>query len=386
MSSTPVPPLGKPSLHVVQVLGRGSSGSGAHVCSLAAGLVARGVQVTVCAPYATQCAYDFTSAGARFVAVEARTDPAALAVLRAVCADADLVHAHGLRPAVRSSLALGGARTPLVVTWHTSIHAEGARAHLVRLTERRAARAATVVLGACSELVERARERGARDARLAPVAVPAPRRKRPTDGTAETGDDDRRNTKAHAELGAMGRPLLLTVGRLEAWQGYDLLLDAARAWRRLEPQPLLVLAGEGPERVGLQRRIDMEDLPVRLLGRHEDVTALLDAAHLAVLPSRWEARSLFAQEALRAGVPLVATAVGGVPELVGAAAELVPYGDPAVLGHAVVRLLADPRRRAELALAGPEQAATWATEDDTVAQVLSVYDELVARRGSASGR
>ncbi|MFG2192499.1 glycosyltransferase family 4 protein [Streptomyces sp. NPDC048639] len=386
MSSTPVPPLGQPPLHAVQVLGRGSSGSGAHVHSLAAGLVARGVQVSVCAPYAAQRAYDFTGAGARFIPAEARTDPAALAVLRAVCADADLVHAHGPRSAVRSSLALGCARTPLVVTWHTAIHAEGARAHLVRLTERRAARAATVVLGACSELVERARERGARDARLAPVAVPAPLRKPSPDGADEAGDDDRRSTKARAELGAVGRPLLLTVGRLEAWQGHEPLLDAARAWRRLEPQPLLVLAGEGPERIWLQRRIDREDLPVRLLGRHEDVTALLGAADVAVLPSRWEARSLFAQEALRAGVPLVATAVGGVPELVGTAAELVPYGEPAALANTVARLLADPRRRAELALAGPEQAATWPTEDDTVAQVLSVYDELDARCRSASQR
>ncbi|MEU6085154.1 glycosyltransferase family 4 protein [Streptomyces sp. NPDC047108] len=384
MSSTSVPPLGQPPLHVVQVLGRGSSGSGAHVRSLAAGLVARGVRVTVCAPYAAQRAYAFTGAGARFVPAEARTDPAALAVLRAVCADADLVHAHGSRSAVRSSLALGCARTPLVVTWHTAIQAEGARAHLVRLTERRAARAATVVLGACSELVERARERGARDARLAPVAVPEPRRSPAPDSTDGTGDDDdRRSTKARAELGAVGRPLLLTVGRLEAWQGHGLLLDAARAWRRLEPQPLLVLAGEGPERPWLQRRIDLEDLPVRLLGRHEDIAALLGAADAAVLPSRWEARSLFAQEALRAGVPLVATAVGGVPELVGRAAELVPYGDPAALARAVARLLADPGRRAELTLAGPEQASAWPTEDDTVAQVLSVYDELNARCRSA---
>jgi glycosyltransferase involved in cell wall biosynthesis len=95
-----------------------------------------------------------------------------------------------------------------------------------------------------------------------------------------------------------------------------------------------------------------------------------------VLPSRWEARSLLAQEALRLGVPLVATAVGGVPELVGDAAELVPYGDSVALSAAVTRLLADPARRAWLSQAGRTQAGTWPTEDETVAQVLSVYDEL----------
>ncbi len=87
---------------------------------------------------------------------------------------------------------------------------------------------------------------------------------------------------------------------------------------------------------------------------------------------------MLAQEALRAGVPLVATAVGGTPELVGDAAELVPYGDAEALGAAVVRLLGDAGRRAWLVERGVWQAGTWPTEDATVAQVLSVYDELTS--------
>ncbi|EFH31930.1 glycosyl transferase [Streptomyces pristinaespiralis ATCC 25486] len=185
-----------------------------------------------------------------------------------------------------------------------------------------------------------------------------------------------RDAKLRAELGVLGRPLLLAVGSLERHRGYGTLLDAAGPWSGLDPAPLLLIAGEGPERAALQRRITAEELQVRLLGRHDDVPALLAAADVAVLPSRWEARSLLAQEALRLGVPLVATAVGGVPELVGEAAELVPYGDPVALSAAVSRLLADPARRAWLSQAGQAQAATWPTEDETVAQVLSVYDEL----------
>lgn len=86
---------------------------------------------------------------------------------------------------------------------------------------------------------------------------------------------------------------------------------------------------------------------------------------------------MLAQEALRIGAPLVATAVGGVPELVGDAAELVPYANAEALARAVARLLGDPAERERLAAAGPRQAASWPTEDDTIAQVLSVYDELV---------
>lgn len=352
-------------LRTVQVLGGGSAGSSAHVSSLAAGLVARGVQVTVCAPAELDRTYDFSATGARFASVPRRSDPAAVAALRAACAGADVVHAHGLHAAVRAALALGGRRVPLVVTWHTRAHAEGARRQVLHLLERRAARAAAVVLGTSSELVDRARQRGARDARLAPVATPAPR------APAVLPDG-----KVRAELGAVGRPLIIAVGSLVPHHGYGTLLDAARVWRRLDPVPLVVIAGEGRERAALQRRIKSEGLPVALIGSRTDVSELLAAADVAVLPSRWESRSLLAQEALRTGVPLVATGVGGVPELVGDAAQLVPYENAEALARAVVRLLGDPAERDRLATAGPVQAASWPTEDDTIAQVLSVYDEL----------
>ncbi|MFF1681495.1 glycosyltransferase family 4 protein [Streptomyces sp. NPDC058256] len=367
-------PHGQSPLRTVQVLGGGSAGSSAHVRSLASGLVARGVRVTVCAPSDADHAYGFSGVGARHVPVPRSSDPASVAALRTAFADADLVHAHGLHAALRAALALSGRRIPLVVTWHTRSHAEGARAHLLRLLERRVAKAAAVVLGTSSDLVDRARSRGARDARLAAVAFPVPR------GTAENGDPDRLRLKARAELGATDRPLLMAVGSLDRHRGYDTLLDAARAWRDLDPLPLLVIAGEGPLRTVLQRRIEDEGLPVRLVGRRDDITELLAAADLALLPSSWESRSVLAQEALHVGVPLVATAVGGIPELVGDAAELVPHGDAKALAEAVVRLLGDPAHRELLREKGARQAATWPTEDDTVAQVLSVYDELTQAR------
>ncbi|MFE3830387.1 glycosyltransferase family 4 protein [Streptomyces sp. NPDC059092] len=355
-------------LRTVQVLGGGSAGSSAHVRSLAAGLVARGVRVTVCAPVALDRAYDFGGAGALHVPVARRGDPASVAALRAACAGADVVHAHGLHAAVRTALALGGLRVPLVVTWHTRTEAEGPRGRLLRMLERRAVRAASVVLGATSELVDGARARGARDARLAPVAWPEPRPR-------AAGEEN----KSRAELGAVERPLLMAVGSLVPDQGYDTLLDAVAGWRDLDPLPLLTIAGEGRERARLQRRIENEDLPVQLIGRRDDISELLASADVAVLASRWEARSVLAQEALRLGVPLVATAVGATPELVGDAAELVPYGDAPALADAVTGLLADPVRRARLVAAGRAQAATWPTEDETIAQVLCVYDELTER-------
>lgn len=353
--------------------------------------------MTVCAPAELDRLYDYLGAGAHFVPLPRLGDPATVTALRNACIGADVVHAHGLQASVRAALALsapcggrasagsvsdgtafggpapggpasGGGRTPLVTTWHSRNHLDGARGGVQRLLERRTVRAASVVLGTSSELVDRARRRGARDARLAPVTVPAAR-----------GPVCLHDGKARAELGAVDRPLLMAVGALERGRGYGTLLDAARSWRDLDPQPLLVIAGEGRERAALQRRITAEGLAVRLIGRRDDVAELLAAADVAVLPSRREARSLLAQEALRLGVPLVATAVGGVPELVGDAAELVPYGDAAALAGAVRGLLEDADRRMDLAAAGRVQAGTWPTEDETVAHVLSVYDELAGR-------
>ncbi|MGW2644300.1 glycosyltransferase family 4 protein [Streptomyces sp. NPDC001393] len=367
-------PHGQSPLRTVQVLGGGNAGSSAHVRSLTEGLVARGVRVTVCAPVEADRAYDFTGTGADHVHVPRSSDPVSVAALRTACAHADLVHAHGLHASFRAVLALSGRSTPLVVTWHNRAQAEGPRAHLLRLLERRVVRTAAVVLGTSSDLVDRARDTGARDARLAAVGLPGQRRPVVLD------DPDRLRPKVRAELGAIGRPLLIAVGALDGQRGYDHLLDAARAWREMDPVPLVVIAGEGPLRAALQRRIEDEELPVRLVGRREDVPDLLAAADLALLTSRWESRSVLAQEALYARVPLVATRVGGIPDLVGDAAELVPYGDPEALAATVVRLLADPERREELRERGVRQAAGWPTEDETVAQVLSIYDELTQPR------
>ncbi|WP_230424225.1 glycosyltransferase family 4 protein [Streptomyces radicis] len=366
--STSAPSHSAAPLHVVQLLGGGSAGTGAHVRSLSAGLVARGVRVTVGAAPSAERRYGFTAAGARFVPVPVKTTPPAVGVIGAMCADADLVHAHGMRAGLLAALTLRRRAVPLVVTWHTRSTAPGLRSRLRALTEHCVARSATVVLGTTSDLVDRARAHGARDARLAPVALPAARRR-------EEAEPD----KIRAELGAVDRPLLVTEARLVRSGSLDVLLTAARAWRRLTPQPVLAVAGDGPERAALQRRIDREALPVRLLGRGTDAATLLRDADVALLVARWAGRAPLAEEALRRGVPLVATAVGGVPEVVGDAAVLVPYGDPGALGTAVSGLLADAPRRARLSDAGRGRAGSWPTEDTTVAQVLAVYDELALR-------
>jgi glycosyltransferase involved in cell wall biosynthesis len=173
---------------------------------------------------------------------------------------------------------------------------------------------------------------------------------------------------------------VVAVGRLHPQKGYDVLLDAAARWGARTPVPLVAIAGDGPLEDELAARIRAERLPVTLLGRRPDVADLLSAADVCVLPSRWEARSLTAQEALRIGTPLVATRTGGLPELLGDAAELVPVGDAAALADAVGRVLHDPGRAARLVEAGRARAATWPDEAGTARQLVELYSELLEDR------
>jgi len=99
----------------------------------------------------------------------------------------------------------------------------------------------------------------------------------------------------------------------------------------------------------------------------------MNAADVLALSSVWEARALVVQEAVLAGLPVVATSVGGIPELVGSGALVVPPRDPKMLAAAIVEVLDHPddaRQRAERAL---EMAASWPNEDDVVERVLDSY-------------
>ncbi|TDC52856.1 glycosyltransferase family 1 protein [Micromonospora sp. KC207] len=361
---------------VVLLLASSTGGVGQHVRSVARGLAAAGATVLVCGPAATEEQFDFTGVGARFQPVEIPASPtpadarAVAALRRALAAEpVAVVHAHGLRAGLVAVLARPAA--PLVVTWHNAVLARGLRGALSRVAERVVARGVRVALGASADLVERAVALGAAEARLAPVAapaLPAPRRRR---------------AAVRAEFGvAAGQPLILSVGRLHPQKRYDVLVDAAARWRGRTPAPVVVIAGSGPAYLPLAARISAARAPVTLLGHRTDVADLLAGADLAVVTSDWEARQLFAQEALRAGVPLVATAVGGLPELVGDAAVLVSAGDVDAVDAAVRELLDDPDRRAALGRSGAARAATWPTEADTVAELAALYATLA---GDAPG-
>ena len=109
---------------------------------------------------------------------------------------------------------------------------------------------------------------------------------------------------------------MLTAARLAPQKGIDLLLEAAALLQeRVNAGGLggvvWALAGEGPQAPAVQERVRASGLPVRLLGRREDIAVLLEEADVVVQTSLWEGQPLIIQEALRAGAAVVATDVGG---------------------------------------------------------------------------
>lgn len=159
----------------------------------------------------------------------------------------------------------------------------------------------------------------------------------------------------HGALGiAPGRPVVFCSGRVQPYKGMQTLIEAARL---LPPGAAeFAIAGDGPYLPELRALAERHELRnVHFMGRRTDVAALLPGAAAAVVPSLWEeAFGLTVVEAMAAGVPLVATRTGGIPELVeeGTTGILVPPGDPRALADALGVLLEHPSMAASMGLQG----------------------------------
>jgi glycogen synthase len=172
------------------------------------------------------------------------------------------------------------------------------------------------------------------------------------------------------------RPRVLFVGRLAAQKGVSTLLEAVPL---LRARAAVVLVGDGPRRPALERqagRLGPDRVRFQGFVPHAEVPAWLAAADVLVLPSIYEELGSVLLEAMAAGLPVVASAVGGIPDALGAAGRLVPPRDPAALAAAVDEILDDPALAAELGDAARRRAAGFSW-DVLAGRVLEVYREVV---------
>ena len=174
-----------------------------------------------------------------------------------------------------------------------------------------------------------------------------------------------------------------TVARLDAVKRLDLFL---RALAEL-PDVHAVIVGDGPERAGLSALAGQLGVAERVVfaGHQTDVRTWLAAMDLFVLPSDWEGMSNALLEAMAAGLTVVATAVGGTPEVVvdRVTGLLVPPRDPQTLADAILRLLRDPDLRKQMGKAGRERVVEHFSVERMVERTEALYEQLLARKGLA---
>jgi len=197
--------------------------------------------------------------------------------------------------------------------------------------------------------------------------------------SAGDGDDRRKLLGVFPNAGAVAR-VVLAAGRLSPEKGFTILVEAAASVLRADPGAGVVLFGEGVLRGDLERRVAALGLSGRFVlpGHRTDLDALIPAADVVVLPSFTEGMPNVALEASAAAVPVVATAVGGTPEVVadGVTGYLVPAGQPKALAAKLSELLADPGVRKRMGEAGRARMHARFTFSAQAAAYLDLFARL----------
>jgi glycosyltransferase involved in cell wall biosynthesis len=166
------------------------------------------------------------------------------------------------------------------------------------------------------------------------------------------------------------------IGRLDTQKGWDVLCAAARRIAEKQARLQVVVArGAGPARAPGAGAA--AGAPVRFVGYHKHAARFLGAFDVLAVPSRYEGFGLVAAEAMLAGVPVVASRIGGLPEVVGPDGVLVEPGDPDALAEALLMLLKDPKWRAQLGNQGAARAGQWFGSERMARETGAVWHSVV---------
>jgi glycosyltransferase involved in cell wall biosynthesis len=286
-----------------------------------------------------------------------------------------LLHIHHVWPAADRYLAAlaGAAGVPyLVVTEHIVGRSHSGAQRRLKRRELERADAVTAVCGAVADSL--AHDYGVERARLRvlPNGADLP------DLEAERPEARRLRDRFGA---ALLKPLWVCAARLEEQKGHAVLLDALAELRRRGHDFVCALAGDGSLRAALERRAAELGLAerVQFLGRLEDVGPLLLAADAVVLPSLWEGLPLILLEALARARPVVASAAGGVPDVIedGVTGRLVPPGDAAALADALETFHGRPDAALKLGRGGEERVHASYTWERVVEGFEMLYDDVL---------
>lgn len=291
-------------------------------------------------------------------------DLKALRQLKQLAVTVEVIHAHGLRAGALAVLAakrLPAAKRPRVVVTLHNLPVGSAPTRLVgKALHLVVVKGADYVLTVSPDLLKKAKQLGLKAGEIAVVPAPA-RSLSDCAGTASSETDFGTTASLDPASGpgagsgpgtssdtdCDAAPCLLTIARLAPQKGLDLLLEAATLIKQRGIDFTWLVAGDGPLKAQLNQQIADAALPVKLLGRREDIGALLYQADVVVQTSYWEGQPLTLREAMQAGRAIVATDVGGSAYTLAGCGQLVePQAGP--LADAVVAVISDPKRRETL--------------------------------------
>jgi glycosyltransferase involved in cell wall biosynthesis len=363
-------------IRVVEVLATGTSGGAQeHLISLVSRLDPARYDVSVVALSAGSAVRKLERAGVAVLVIDEPDDAIAVGILAAHLAEVrpDVVHAHMYRAetiAARAVIALGGAgqrRPYLVATIHSSrVRSDEDQAALLELTRQ------FDRLIAVSRAIEVKLAHEGRD--IVPISLIR------NGVDLQRYDDQEPCCTLHEEYGMEpGSKIVGVVARLEPEKGHPTLLEAWPAVLRGVPDAYLLVVGEGSRRDALEAQARELRIAHRIVftGRRDDVPAVTAALDVAVLPSYREAQGLSILEALALSRPVVASNVGGIPEMIedGVTGMLVPPHDAPALAAAIVRLLTDHPYADMLGRAGHDLVHDRFCIELMVSATATIYDE-----------
>jgi glycosyltransferase involved in cell wall biosynthesis len=277
----------------------------------------------------------------------------------------DVIQTHHIKSHALVAASRARGRTPWVA-FHHGYTTTDLKVRLYNLIDRWSLPRADAVVTTCGPFADALARAGVDRQRISVIHNAAPE---------VPGSVDR--TSARRTLGFENIATVVAAGRLSYEKGHDVLIDACAALERLtSDRPALVIAGDGPERSRLAARARERGVRLRLDGFQANLLPYYAAADVVALPSRSEGSPNVLLEAMAAGRPIVATSVGGVPEIAGAdGAHLVAPDRPQDLARALALVLNSPALADRLGGAARRQASRFTTTARTAA-LLDLYARL----------